>query len=759
MSPGAETPATFTVWRETPGDEANPGYEEPVTIKGVKSGSTSVAVEITVWRDTEPPTPVGDEPTIPDVQTFTVFNITGSSFTLAWGASYSKREFPIQGYTVYLDGQPYGDATSDSGLVEGVVKEAVGSRMALDITGLTSTTIYSVSVAAFNAGGESLQSTPVLVQTASPPTTGVPDPPQNFRATTVGTTNATLAWNASTLPANTPAVTAYRLYANGSQLFREVSASTLSTNLTNLTANTPYAFTVRAVNPNGESAPSSILSIRTLSGVQPLSTPTGFAVSAVGDGFVSLKWNANPDVVDGYYVYRDGVQGPDVTGTSTVVSGLTNGTAYSFYLRAYRGTELSSASPTLTATPQAPTTATKPSAPTGLVSVAGDGQVFLDWANNPTTENVTSYRVYQGTVSVASPTVSQHTVTSLTNNTAYNFSVAAVNAAGEGPKSALVTATPTAAATTTSALPYTSTSFFKSRVDGASVPINATRTTAFRNFMATYVDPDGQSQAAVTWPKININESWAMSYHVHKKGQTAPIWKIKPQAGKSFDSRFNIAMTQGFHMPDTVADTFPTGTQDRPGCMIDYEFGYTIQFADAVPNKATRTIECTGPGIMWHSSNGLDYRNPKSNDNRNMTSRGRILDCMVIRRDLLDEAIAKGTGLGHPLHIFFCETKTTDGYCHPLVGTEGDKNGWGTQGERFRIKPSVDLKARGLTGAALVVAKTLQEHGGYLGDNSGSVTQIKAAQPRYYVGTNIATDALKGKVFWNDMEVIERGWQ
>jgi hypothetical protein len=186
-------------------------------------------------------------------------------------------------------------------------------------------------------------------------------------------------------------------------------------------------------------------------------------------------------------------------------------------------------------------------------------------------------------------------------------------------------------------------------------------------------------------------------------------------------------------------------------------FGYTVQFADAVPNKATRTITVSNAGIMWHTSNGLDGRNPASNDKRNFTSRGRILDAMVIRRDILDQAIAKDTGLGHVLHLFFVETNTADGVVSPMTGAESDKAGWGAEGERIRIRPDVDLKARGLTGAALVIARTLQENGAYLGDNSGSSTQIKASQPGAYTGTNLATDALKGKITWADFEVVARG--
>jgi hypothetical protein len=301
---------------------------------------------------------------------------------------------------------------------------------------------------------------------------------------------------------------------------------------------------------------------------------------------------------------------------------------------------------------------------------------------------------------------------------------------------------------TATTLPYSAGSFFKSRVTNA--PVDATRTSQFRTFMATH-----PAQKAITWPKINMNPDWAMSYHVGKS--TDPVWRLA--GGNTGDKRLAVLRTQGFHMADAVADTFPSGTQDRPGVMIDPVFGYTVQFADAVPNKATRTITVSNAGIMWHGSNGLDGRNPKSDDKRNFTSRGRIPDAMVIRRDLLDQAVANGTGLGHVLHLFFAETNTADGFANPMAGAESGKAGWGAEGERIRIRPDLDLKARGLTGAALAIACTLQENGAYIGDNSGSSTQLKASQPSTYTGTNLTTDALKGKLSWADFEVIPRGWQ
>lgn len=305
--------------------------------------------------------------------------------------------------------------------------------------------------------------------------------------------------------------------------------------------------------------------------------------------------------------------------------------------------------------------------------------------------------------------------------------------------------TPAAAAAVDPSLPYGSDSYFQSRVDGPDARVDAALTTSFQNFMKT-----NATQKAVTWPKVNMNASWAMSYDYGTAED--PIWKLA--GGNTSNAKLKILTTQGFHMADSVAASFPSGTQDRPGVIIDKVFGYTVQFADAVPNLATHTITVSNAGIMWHSSNGLDYRDPASNDARNFTSRGRQIDSMIVTREELDAAVARGTGVGKVLHLFFVETNSAAGFKHPMVAAEGGQAGWGAEGQRLRIKPSVDLKARGLSGYPLALAKTLQENGAYLGDNSGSTTQIKLSQADHYTGTGLSTDVFKGKITWNDFEAL-----
>ena len=60
---------------------------------------------------------------------------------------------------------------------------------------------------------------------------------------------------------------------------------------------------------------------------------------------------------------------------------------------------------------------------------------------------------------------------------------------------------------------------------------------------------------------------------------------------------------------------------------------------------------------------------------------------MVIRKDLVRHGVRHDTDLGHVLHLFLVETDSSRGFCHPMVGEESDKSGFGAEGERLAIDP------------------------------------------------------------------------
>ncbi len=203
----------------------------------------------------------------------------------------------------------------------------------------------------------------------------------------------------------------------------------------------------------------------TYTGVPPTVPGAPQNLNAVaGDSSVSLSWNApasnGGSAITGYAIYRSTTSGAgyawvaNVTGTSHTDTGLTNGQAYYYIVKAYNVAGEGPASGQASATPS---TATVPSAPQDVNAVAGDGSVSLSW-NAPASNGgsvITGYSIYRSTTSgagyawVANVTGTSYTNTGLTNGQAYYYIVKARNAVGDGPASAQASATPAAGSTST----------------------------------------------------------------------------------------------------------------------------------------------------------------------------------------------------------------------------------------------------------------------------------------------------------------------
>ena len=138
--------------------------------------------------------------------------------------------------------------------------------------------------------------------------------------------------------------------------------------------------------------------------------------------------------------------------TSTVITGLSAGTAYTFKVAAING--LGPGPDSAPSNAVTPTAANPPGAPTALSATAKSSGAQLSWTA-PVSDGgsaITSYRVtpYIGTVAQTATTTGSSatsaSVGGLINGTTYTFRVAAINAGGPGPDSAASSAvTPYAA--------------------------------------------------------------------------------------------------------------------------------------------------------------------------------------------------------------------------------------------------------------------------------------------------------------------------
>lgn len=241
---------------------------------------------------------------------------------------------------------------------------------------------------------------------------------------------------------------------------------------------------------------------------------------------------------------------------------------------------------------------------------------------------------------------------------------------------------------------------------------------------------------------------------VYAEGRASdPVWRLTGNVPKEVSA---LSLT-GFHAPASFGAQL-TGTSDSPFVVMDRASGWSVWGAKARV-AGNHLISVGTAGLFDDSSNGLDRRNPRSNSKLNFRSRGAIPDAMVIRRDLMDYAVKHGGDLGHVLHLFFVETSTAAGAVSPMTGFESSKAGFGAEGMRIAIDPQVDLAKRGLSPQGLVIARTLQHYGAYIGDNSGGATALKAQQDDaggHIWGNSLHRDELRG-LTWSDFVVIQPG--
>jgi len=210
-----------------------------------------------------------------------------------------------------------------------------------------------------------------------------------------------------------------------------------------LTNGTPYTFTVTATNAIGTSVASAASSL-----VTPLGAPSSPTITGVASGnaqatvsFTAPSSNGGSAITS--YTATSSPGG--FTGTVTqsgsgsiTVSGLTNGTGYTFTVTATNaiGTSVASAASSLV------TPLGSPSSPTITGVVSGNAQVAVSFTA-PSSNGGSAITSYTATSSPGglTGTVSQSgsgsiTVTGLTNGTGYTFTVTATNAIGTSVASA-----------------------------------------------------------------------------------------------------------------------------------------------------------------------------------------------------------------------------------------------------------------------------------------------------------------------------------
>ncbi|MEK7295335.1 MAG: fibronectin type III domain-containing protein, partial [Actinomycetota bacterium] len=369
--------------------------------------------------------------TAPGAPTSVAGTAGNAQVSLTWTAPASNGGSSITDYVV---------ESSPDGTTWTVFADGTSASASATVTGLTNGTAYTFRVSATNAAGTGTTST---VSAAVTPRT-VPSAPTSV-AGTPGNTQVSLTWTAPNnggsaitdyVVESSPDGTTWTVFADG------VSTAASAT-VTGLTNGTAYTFRVSAVNAVGTGATSTASSAVTPATVP--GAPTS-VVGTSGNTQVSLTWtapvgNGGSAITDYVVEFNDGVSWATFAdGTSTsasaTVTGLINGTAYTFRVSA---TNAAGTGATSTAS-SAVTPRSTPGAPTSVVGTSGNASVSLAWTAPASNGGaaITDYVVeFNDGVSWAifadgTSTSASATVTGLTNGTAYTFRVAAVNSVGTG---------------------------------------------------------------------------------------------------------------------------------------------------------------------------------------------------------------------------------------------------------------------------------------------------------------------------------------
>lgn len=284
-------------------------------------------------------------------------------------------------------------------------------------------------------------------------------------ASTSGTPKITLSWN--TPNNNGAGIQWYDIEEQGGSYCGVIRANSVTFPPGNCGSGggfTPqlgktYRFRVRAYNGVGSSCGVNGVSCfsdwsQPLTPVATPGAPTSVTATP-SNGAAQVSWLAptnNGGVpITGYVVTSNpGSKTCSAAASPCVVTGLTNGTAYTF-------TVVASNAPSSSSAPSAPSTAVTPTgAPTSPAATrvtAGDSSVVVAW-DPPVSNNgspVLSYRVtstpdaktcsYQVTVPATEP-VNQCMVNGLRNGTSYTFAVVATNGLGDSTAATSVAVTP-----------------------------------------------------------------------------------------------------------------------------------------------------------------------------------------------------------------------------------------------------------------------------------------------------------------------------
>jgi hypothetical protein len=352
------------------------------------------------------------------------------------------------------------------------------------------------------------------------------------------------------------AIDSYRVQrsTNGTTWVYAGAPAGTTINVGGLTNGTRYYFRVRAHNSAGFGPFSAVVN------AVPRKVPTAprSPVAKPGKASVALYWlapsNTGGAKVDKYEVWRYTTSTgwkpvASTTATSSLATGLNNGTKYSFRIRAHNAAGYGPFSTIVSAVPY-----TKPTAPLSLKATPGNLQVTLTWSKPTSTGGrpIDWYAIQRSTnnkdwTTVGSTKLLSFTRTGLTNGTKYYFRVLAHNLAGYGPVSTVVNATPHITVTTP--------------------PLSVTATPSNETVALTWSAPTnfGGSQPDMYRVEVLYKGTW--EWVIDKKAYSHTVSPLSNGVAQSFRIRAHNAA--GWSAPSAAVTATPrTVPSIVPACSV-----------------------------------------------------------------------------------------------------------------------------------------------------------------------------------------------
>jgi IPT/TIG domain len=249
-----------------------------------------------------------------------------------------------------------------------------------------------------------------------------------------------------------------------------------------------------------------------------------------------------------------------------------------------------------------------------------------------------------------------------------------------------------------------------------------------------YVSDDGD------YPRLSTG-AWAEPIYWSDAGD--PTYTVDP-------TRFGPTLLD-VHIP---AEAQAANTNDAQLTVFDMGMGVVFKLWHATFTGGRWTADGTEQYALL--SNGLDCRLPESDVDcpMNMGHRGYPAAIHAVRYD----EVAAGV-INHVLKVSLA--RTAECVVFPGYSYESGRGGVLTcEGLIMRLKPSIDLRARGLTGGPLVIARAMKRYGVVVGDTGGNAMTLKvenlAAESRAesWATLGVTSRAFAGKISFDDFQVV-----